>query len=60
MSNERMSVTTRPEHPLSEGELETKVRREQVTSLYLQLPTSITGTLIGMLVLAFAMWDGSP
>lgn len=60
MSIETMSVTTRPEHPLSERELETKVRREQVTSLYLQLPTSITGTLIGMLVLAFAMWDVSP
>jgi signal transduction histidine kinase/CheY-like chemotaxis protein len=45
---------------LSEPELAIKVRREQVTSLYRQLPTSIGGTLIGMLVLAAAMWRVSP
>jgi signal transduction histidine kinase/CheY-like chemotaxis protein len=45
---------------LSERELATKVRREQITSLYRQLPTSIGGTLIGMLVLAAAMWRVSP
>ncbi len=45
---------------LSERELATKVRREQITSLYRQLPISIGGTLIGMLVLAAAMWRVSP
>jgi PAS domain S-box-containing protein len=39
------------------GDLSMRVRREQVTVLYRQLPTSITGTLIGMIVLAAAMWQ---
>ena len=35
------------------------VRREQVALLYQQLPTSIAGTLVGMAVLAAAMWPVS-
>src|SRR3990167_11249793 len=55
-----MSLPTHMGQALSERELAIKVRREQVISLYRQLPTSIGGTLIGMLVLAAAMWRVSP
>ena len=42
------------------GDLPMRIRREQVTLLYRQLPTSIAGTLIGILVLAAAMWRVAP
>jgi signal transduction histidine kinase len=45
---------------LPEDKLTVMVRREQVALLYQQLPTSIAGTLVGMAVLAMAMWPVSP
>lgn len=45
---------------LPENTLTLMVRREQVALLYQQLPTSIVGTLVGMAVLAMAMWPVSP
>ena len=49
-----------PERPPAAPALASKVRRVQVTALYRQLPTSITGILIGMTVLAAAMWQAAP
>jgi len=44
---------------LPEQTLTLMVRREQVALLYQQLPTSIAGTLVGMIILAAAMWPVS-
>ena len=41
---------------LERQDLAMRVRREQLTLLYRQLPTSITGTLIGTFVLVVAIW----
>jgi len=41
---------------MEQRDLAMRVRREQVTLLYRQLPTSIAGTLIGTSVLVVAIW----
>ena len=60
MVHKHISLTTHVGQVLSERDLAIRVRREQVTLLYRQLPTSITGTLIGMLILATAIWQVAP
>jgi signal transduction histidine kinase len=54
-----MNADTSAIEVLPEQTLQLMVRREQVALLYQQLPTSIAGTLVGMSVLAVAMWPVS-
>ncbi|MDP3972885.1 MAG: hypothetical protein Q8P61_08265, partial [Candidatus Nanopelagicales bacterium] len=51
-----MHMERRGKIRLERQDLAMRIRREQLTLLYRQLPTSITGTLIGTFVLVVAIW----
>ncbi len=52
-----MTATPDPAARAREAELAELIQAEQVRLLYLQLPVSITGSMMGALLLAGVMWD---